>query len=212
MLVRDQFLGKKRYRLLAAMAIGSMMFLASCREQLQAEVTPSTAHPIIAASAPEPSELSESFDLTTMEEHAPEVSSPPLMEWERISRPQRVRGTLTAVEIKDGYIQSIDIDVESNVYFVNSPVVYDYVGETLHLVVKEPLSAAGKLQDKLTAGSVFLVSFAQFAVPPDLEIELAARFSFNHFFFQQGDGFIDTEGHPFDLKAEAKAAKTPDEP
>ncbi|MFD0678314.1 MULTISPECIES: hypothetical protein [unclassified Paenibacillus] len=36
---------------------------------------------------------------------------------------------------------------------------------------------------------------------------LASRFSYNYFFYEHNDSFMDTKGQPFDLKAEFEAAK-----
>ena len=198
---------KKKLGLLAV--LGLIVLLSACSGQRQAEATQfpvqTTAQTTIVPSATEPPEFPEPSERTARDERAQAASpkAPSLQPWEQISRIQRVSGTITDIDITDGYVQSVDLDVESNVYPPNNPVIYDYVGQNLHLTVMEPLRAAGKLQDKLAVGSVFLVSFAQFAVPPDLNLELAARFENNHFFYQQDGGYIDIKGQPFDLQAEA---------
>jgi hypothetical protein len=139
-------------------------------------------------------------------EAAPKRSSPP-RDWGQVSRLQRVLGTITDIQISDSHVQSIDLKVKQNVHPVNNPVDYDYIGQTLHLIVDEPLSTAGSLQDMLKKGSSFLVNFAQFAIPPKGEIVLASRFSYNYFFYEHNGSFMDTKGQPFDLKAEFEAAK-----
>jgi hypothetical protein len=129
------------------------------------------------------------------------------MDWEQVSRLQRVLGTVADIQIKDGNVQTIDLKVKQNVLPVNNPVDYDYMGQTIHLTVDEKLASAGSFQDKLKKGSSFLVSFAQFAIPPKGEVVLAARFSYNNFFYEHNESFTDTKGQPFDLKAEFEAAK-----
>jgi hypothetical protein len=124
-----------------------------------------------------------------------------------VSRLQRVLGTITDIQISDNNVQSIDLKVKQNVNQANNPVDYDYIGQTLHLIVDEPLSAAGSFQDKLKKDSSFLVNFAQFAIPPKGDIVLASRFSYNYFFYEHNGSFIDTKNQPFDLKAEFEAAK-----
>jgi hypothetical protein len=170
------------------------MMISSCAQQRKADVESLTsATPSAAPDAP--------ATVTTKP-----VPSPP-GDWEQVSRTQRVLGTITDIQIVDGIVQFIDLQVTQNVQPVNNPVDYDFVGQTLHLTVDEKLAAAGSFQDKLKKGSSFLANFAQFAIPPKGEIVLASRFSYNFFFYEHNGSFTDTKGQPFDLKAEAEAAK-----
>jgi hypothetical protein len=129
--------------------------------------------------------------------------------WEEVSRIQRVLGIITEIQISDGIVESIDLKVNQNVQPINNPVDYNYVDQTIHLIVDEALTAAGSFQDKLRLGSAFLVSFAQFSIPPKGEIALASRFSYNYFFYEHNGSYMDTKGQPFDLEAEIRGATNP---
>jgi hypothetical protein len=148
-----------------------------------------------------------------MEVQSQPTSSQPVStsprDWEQMSRTQRVLGTIADIQISDGDVQSIDLKVIKNVPPTNNPVDYDYINQTLHLIVDERLTAAGSFQDKMKKGSSFLVSFAQFAIPPKGDIVLASRFSYNSFYYEHNGSFIDTKGYPFDLKAEIEAVTNP---
>jgi hypothetical protein len=183
-------------------AIFIIVLLSACTEQRKAEVQ----SPPVSSLPDSVQELVVPPEPPKTEEAAPKRSSSP-RDWEQVSRLQRVLGTITEIQISDGNVQSIDLKVKQNVKQVNNPVDYDYIGETLHLIVDEPLSAAGSLQDKLRKDSSFLVNFGQFAIPPKGEIVLASRFSYNYFFYEHNGSFMDTKGQPFDLKAEFEAVK-----
>jgi hypothetical protein len=129
--------------------------------------------------------------------------------WEEVGRVQRVLGIITEIQISDGVVQSIDLKVNKNVQPINNPVDYNYVDQTIHLIVDEALTAGGSFQDKLRLGSAFLVSFAQFSIPPKGEIALATRFSYNYFFYEHNGSYIDTKGQPFDLDAETRRITNP---
>lgn len=191
---------KKSVNLFTAILITVM--ISACTEQRKAEVQspPVSSQPVsfqVPVDQPEQPKTGEA---------APKRSSPP-RDWEQVSRLQRVLGTITDIQISNRNVQSINLKVKQNVHPVNNPVDYDYIGQTLHLIVDEPLSAAGSLQDKLKKGSSFLVNFAQFAIPPKGDVVLASRFSYNYFFYEHKGSFMDTKGQPFDLKAEFEAAK-----
>jgi hypothetical protein len=191
---------KKSVNLFTAIIITVM--LSACTEQRKAEIqSPPISSQLVSfqepVDQPEPTKTGEA---------APKRSSPP-RDWEQVSRLQRILGTITDIQISDGNVQSIDLKVKQNVNPVNNPVDYDYIGQTLHLILDEPMSAAGGFQDKVKKGSSFLVNFAQFAIPPKGEIVLASRFSNNYFFYEHNGSFMDTKGQPFDLKAEFEAAK-----
>lgn len=180
------------------------VMLSACSEQGGVEVqSPPVSSQLVSLQGPvdqpEPSATREA---------ASESSSPP-RDWEQVGRLQRVLGTITEIQISDGNIQFIDLKVKQNVNPINNPVDYDYIGDTLHIMIDEPLNAAGSLQDKVKKGSSFLVNFAQFAIPPKGDILLASRFSYNYFFYEKNGSFMDTKGQPFDLKAEFELANNP---
>jgi hypothetical protein len=184
-----------------------IVMIEACAEQREIEVqSPSTSSQPISFQEPinQPSSMPDPLEIVVAE---PKPFSP--KDWEQVSRIQRILGTITDIQISDGIVQSIDLKVKQNVRPVNSPVDYDYIDQTLHLIVEEKLTAAGSIQDKMKKGSSFLVSFAQFAIPPKDEIALASRFSYNCFFFEHNGSFIDTKGHPFDLKAEFETVADP---
>jgi hypothetical protein len=191
---------RKSVNLFSAILITVM--ISACTEQRKDEVQspPATSQPVISQVSADQSEQPKTGETTPMR------SSPP-KEWEEVSRLQRVLGTIADIQISDGTIQSIDLKVKQNVQPVNNPVDYDYIGQTLHLIVDEPLSAAGSLQDKLKKGSSFLVNFAQFAIPPKGEVVLGSRFSYNYIFYEHNGSYMDTKGQPFDLKAEFAALR-----
>ncbi|TXK72431.1 hypothetical protein [Paenibacillus sp. N3.4] len=176
--------------------------MSACKEQRKAEI-PSPFVSSLPVNTQEPVDQPAPPET---EEAAPKQSALP-KDWEQVSRLQRVIGVITDLQISDDQVQFIDLMVKQNVSPVNNPVAYDYKGQTLHLIIDEPLSAAGVLQDKVNKGSAFLVNFAQFAIPPKGEVVLASRFSYNNFFYEQKDSFMDRNGQPFDLKAEFEAAR-----
>ncbi|SED13637.1 hypothetical protein [Paenibacillus sp. GP183] len=174
---------KKSVNLFTAIFITVM--LSACTEQPKAEVQspPESSQPVAIQ------EPVAELELPKTGEAPPNHSSPP-RDWEQVSRLQRVLGTITDIQISDRNVQSIDLKVKQNINPVNNPVDYDYIGQTLHLILDEPMSAAGSLQDKLKKGSSFLVNFAQFAIPPKGEIVLASRFSYNYFFYELNGSFM----------------------
>jgi hypothetical protein len=123
-------------------AIFMTLMLSACAEKRSTEVQSLlvSSQPVSFQEAVEQAELPKTVEATPMRS--------PSRDWEQVSRTQRVLGTITNIQISDGNVQSIDLKVKENVSPVNNPVDYDYIGQTLHLFLDEPLSAAGSLQDK----------------------------------------------------------------
>lgn len=121
-------------------------------------------------------------------------------DWEVVSRAQRVQGTIAAMTMEGGAIKSMDLKVTKNVQAPNNPADYDYVGQTLHLVMDEKLSDAGYFQDKWKQGASYLVNFAQYIIPPNDKAVLATRFEF--IYYENNGQFYDKKGNLFDLGSE----------
>lgn len=88
--------------------------------------------------------------------------------WEVIgARADRVQGAITKLDIEDGILNSVTLIGTKRIISPNNPIDYDFAGQTFHIEFNEELTKAGDLKDKLNKGAEIVVTFAQYAIPPD---------------------------------------------
>ncbi|MGB4439308.1 MAG: M56 family metallopeptidase [Sedimentibacter sp.] len=88
--------------------------------------------------------------------------------WEVIgARADRVQGTITELDITDGILNSVTLIGTKRIMLPNNPIDYDFAGQTFHIEFNEELTKAGDLKDKLKKGAEIVVTFAQYAIPPN---------------------------------------------
>lgn len=87
--------------------------------------------------------------------------------WEQVSRNYGVQGKIVNMDTTDSKLNSIKIEVKKNINLPNNPIEFDFTGNTLEVVFTEELMNAGMFKDKLKEGSEIVVTFAQYAIPPD---------------------------------------------
>ncbi|MEA4847842.1 MAG: hypothetical protein VB106_11480 [Clostridiaceae bacterium] len=86
---------------------------------------------------------------------------------EIVSREDRVQGTITELDMTDDILNSITLKGTKRIILPGNPIDYDFEGQIFHIVFNEESAKAGKLKDKLTEGAEIVVTFAQYAIPPD---------------------------------------------
>jgi beta-lactamase regulating signal transducer with metallopeptidase domain len=88
--------------------------------------------------------------------------------WEVIgARADRVQGTITELDITDGMLSSVTLIGTKRIKLPNNPIDYDFAGQTFNIEFNEELTKAGNLKDKLKKGTEIVVTFAQYAIPPN---------------------------------------------
>lgn len=123
------------------------------------------------------------------------VKVPPTEEWQVVSRAYRVQGTILKLAMTEDELETIIIEVTKNIELPNNPVVADFTGEILGIVYNQKLSEAGSLRSKLTKGSQIVVTFAQYAVPPEGKVVLGAKF--DRTYYEENGKYYDFQGNPY---------------
>ena len=88
---------------------------------------------------------------------------------EIISREDRVQGIITELDMTDDndILKSITLKGTRRIILPNNPIQYDFADKTFHIVFDEKIAEAGNLKDKLKKGAEIVVTFAQYAIPPN---------------------------------------------
>jgi len=122
--------------------------------------------------------------------------------WELIgSRADRVQGTITELDITDGILNSVTLIGTKRIRLPNNPIDYDFAGQTFHIEFNEELTKATNLKDKLKKGAEIVVTFAQYAIPPNGKNPgktiLGAYLS--EIYYVENDKYYDVQGKEVDL-------------
>lgn len=119
--------------------------------------------------------------------------------WEVVSRSQRVQGEISEMKVTEGTLDSLTLSVIRNIPLPNNPVDQYYeTGEKLHIIFDEKLENAGNAQEKLKQGAQVVVTFAQYAIPPEGEVVLGASFDRGVYYVENGK-YYDLDGKEVDL-------------
>ncbi|GAB6151293.1 hypothetical protein JCM17380_00430 [Desulfosporosinus burensis] len=118
--------------------------------------------------------------------------------WQVVARTRRVQGTILKLAVTSDELKSIVLQVTKNIQLPNDPVdSYYEAGQTLEIVFNESLKNAGSFQDRLKQGSDFVVTVAQYAIPPDGKVVLGAYLKDT--LYMQNDKYYDSQGQEQDL-------------
>ncbi|EGW41781.1 hypothetical protein [Desulfosporosinus sp. OT] len=121
--------------------------------------------------------------------------------WEVVSRADRVQGTITELDMTDDILYSVTLTGIRRIILPNNPIDYDFAGQTFHIVFNEELSKAGNLKDKLKKGVEIVVTFAQYAIPPNGKNpgkSIIGAYLSEIYYFENGK-YYDIQGKEVDL-------------
>jgi len=114
--------------------------------------------------------------------------------WEVISRIRRVEGTILKLAVTGDELKSVVLKVAKNIQLPNDPVdSYYQEGQILEIVFDEKLASAGSIKDRLKQGAQIVVTFAQYAIPPDGKVVLGAYLGEGTYYVEDGR-YYDREG------------------
>lgn len=120
--------------------------------------------------------------------------------WEVVSRTRRVEGTILKLALTGDELKSVVLKVAKNIQLPNDPVdSYYQEGQILEIVYNEKLASAGSIRDRLKQGAQIVVTFAQYAVPPEGKVVLGAYLGEGTYFAENGK-YYDIEGKEVDLE------------
>ncbi|MCR4441208.1 MAG: hypothetical protein QHH10_04055 [Peptococcaceae bacterium] len=114
--------------------------------------------------------------------------------WEVVSRTRRVEGTILKLDMTSDELKTVVLKVTKNIQLPNDPVdSYYRAGQIIEIVFDEKLASAGSIRDRLKQGAQIVVTFAQYAVPPDGKVVLGASLGEGTYYVENGK-YYDIEG------------------
>jgi len=117
--------------------------------------------------------------------------------WEQVSRDYRVQGTIVNMDTIDSKLNSIELEVTKRINLPNNPIDAEFTGKTLHIVFNEELMNAGMFRDEFKKGSEIVVTFAQYAIPPDGKVVDGANL--REIYYYENGKYYDIRGKAVDV-------------
>lgn len=118
--------------------------------------------------------------------------------WEVVSRADRVQGTITALDMTENMLNSVTLKGTKRIILPNNPIDYDFTGKTFNIVFNEDMERSGIVKGKLKKGAEIVITFAQYAIPPEGKVVDGAYLS-DILFFENGR-YYNIKGNEIELE------------